>query len=225
MITISYGILTHNEDESLSKLLALLVSILTTEDEIVIIDDFSYNKKTLEILRYYSSLPQVKLYKKHLGNNFGQQKNFLNQNCSKKYIFNLDADELPSLFLLQNLPFILNQHEDIDLFWLPRINIISNVTEEYLSKQSWSINANGWVNWPDYQGRIYKNKTSIKWKNKVHESIAGFHKSLYFPEDINYSLWHQKTIERQLQQILFYDKFNFWKIEIKRKLRSLFLKN
>ena len=43
---ISYSILTHNEDESLQRLLEFLVKHKDEEDEIVILDDFSDNKKT-----------------------------------------------------------------------------------------------------------------------------------------------------------------------------------
>ena len=35
----------------------------------------------------------------------------------------------------------------------------------------WNVNDKGWVNWPDYQWRIWKNKPKIKWKNKVHEVL------------------------------------------------------
>ena len=41
---ISYSILTHNEDESLQKLLEFLVKHKDEEDEIVILDDYSDNQ-------------------------------------------------------------------------------------------------------------------------------------------------------------------------------------
>jgi len=47
---ISYSVLTHNEDTSLQKLLEFLVKHKDEEDEIVILDDYSDNKKTIEIL-------------------------------------------------------------------------------------------------------------------------------------------------------------------------------
>ena len=47
---ISYSILTHNEDDSLMKLLEFLVKHKDEEDEIVILDDYSDNEKTKEIL-------------------------------------------------------------------------------------------------------------------------------------------------------------------------------
>ena len=50
MISISYSILTHNETDSLLNLLNYLVDNKDTEDEIVILDDFSDNQKTIDIL-------------------------------------------------------------------------------------------------------------------------------------------------------------------------------
>ena len=53
---ISYSLLTHNEDESLLKLLEFLVEHKDEEDEIVILDDYSDNKKTQEILDVMTSI-------------------------------------------------------------------------------------------------------------------------------------------------------------------------
>ena len=47
---ISYAILTHNETDSLEKLLNFLTEYKDEEDEIVVLDDYSDNKKTKEIL-------------------------------------------------------------------------------------------------------------------------------------------------------------------------------
>ena len=57
---ISYSILTHNETDSLQKLLDFLIKWKDDEDEIVILDDYSNNEKTIEILDVYSSLYEMK---------------------------------------------------------------------------------------------------------------------------------------------------------------------
>ena len=44
--SISYSILTHNETDSLLKLIEFLVDYKDDEDEIVILDDYSENKET-----------------------------------------------------------------------------------------------------------------------------------------------------------------------------------
>ena len=63
-----------------------------------------------------------------------------------------------------------------------------------------------WVNWPDYQWRIWKNKPEIKWKNKVHEVLEGHKKYAPLPAMEDLCLYHHKTIEKQEKQNNFYEK-------------------
>ena len=63
---ISYSILTHNEDESLQTLLEFLVKHKDEEDEIVILDDFSDNPKTIEILDVMTSMYEMTYEQRHL---------------------------------------------------------------------------------------------------------------------------------------------------------------
>ena len=92
---ISYSILTHNEDESLLKLLEFLVKHKDEEDEIVILDDYSDNPKTKEILDAMTSMHEMTFEQRHLLKDYAGQKNYLKRMCSGDYIFNVDADELP----------------------------------------------------------------------------------------------------------------------------------
>ena len=50
---ISYSMLVHNEDKTLEKLLKFLVKWKHEDDEIVILDDYSDNEKTKQILDFY----------------------------------------------------------------------------------------------------------------------------------------------------------------------------
>ena len=50
---ISYSMLVHNETDTLEKLLKFLVKWKHEDDEIVILDDYSDNQKTIEILDFY----------------------------------------------------------------------------------------------------------------------------------------------------------------------------
>lgn len=60
------------------------------------------------------------------------------------------------------------------------------------------------INWPDYQGRIYKKSDTIKWQNKVHETLVGFKKYATFPTARQFSLLHYKSIQTQEKQNQFY---------------------
>ena len=49
---ISYSMLVHNETNTLEKLLEFLVKYKQTQDEIVILDDYSDNEKTKKNIRF-----------------------------------------------------------------------------------------------------------------------------------------------------------------------------
>jgi GT2 family glycosyltransferase len=74
---ISYSILTHNETDSLLKLIDFLVSFKDEEDEIVILDDYSDNEKTKEILDSMCSIHEIKFEQRHLLKDYASQKNHL----------------------------------------------------------------------------------------------------------------------------------------------------
>ena len=71
---ISYSILTHNEDESLQRLLEFLVKHKDEEDEIVILDDFSDNPKTIEILDVMTSMHEMTFEQRHLLKDYDKDK-------------------------------------------------------------------------------------------------------------------------------------------------------
>ena len=123
MIT-SYSILTHNESDSLLKLIEFLVKHKDEEDEIVILDDYSDDEKTKEILDSMCSIHEIKFEQRHLLKDYGSQKNHLKNMCTGDYIFNLDADELPNKWLMKNIKEILEANPTIDLFWIPRVNTL-----------------------------------------------------------------------------------------------------
>ena len=203
---ISYSLLTHNETDSLYKLIDFLVKHKDEEDEIVILDDYSDNEKTKEILDAMCSIHEIKFEQRHLLNDYGELKNYLKRMCAGDYIFNLDADELPHKSLITNIKPILEANPTIDLYWVPRVNTVEGLTQEHISKWRWQVNEKGWVNFPDYQGRIWRNRPNIMWKNKVHEVLTGYKEHTYLPAEEQFSFYHPKTIDRQEKQNEFYEQ-------------------
>jgi hypothetical protein len=65
-----------------------------------------------------------------------------------------------------------------------------NQTQNHILKWGWRVNEKGWVNYPDYQQRIFKNIDRIKWVNKVHERIVGARTTEPFPDGFNLNLIH-----------------------------------
>ena len=201
---ISYSILTHNEDKSLMKLLEFLVKHKDEEDEIVILDDHSDNPKTIEILDVMTSMHDIKYEQRHLLKDYAGQKNHLTRMCSGDYIINIDADEMPHKQLMKNIKSILESNPTIDLYWVPRINTVDGLTQEHINKWGWQVNEKGWVNFPDYQGRIWRNRPNIMWKNPVHEVLYGYKEHTYLPAEEEFCFYHPKDIDKQEKQNEFY---------------------
>lgn len=201
---ISYAITVCNELEEVKRLVNFLLSNKRTEDEIVILFD---DKGTEEVWNY---LIQVEgdiaiLHRAQFRNDFSEWKNKLTSLCDGDYIFQIDADELPTESLISNLPYILEVNQEVDVFLVPRINTVEGLTQQHIRQWRWMVNEKGWVNFPDYQWRIYRNDPSIKWKNKVHEVIEGHKTSTLLPAEEAYCLYHPKTIDRQERQNNYYD--------------------
>jgi glycosyltransferase involved in cell wall biosynthesis len=203
---ISYAILTHNEGEYIEQVLKFLTDNKGLNDEIVVVDDYSSDPLSKAILEEYEGMGLIKLFKRELNSNFGEQKNYLTSLCSGDYIFQIDADELPTVWLMHNLAEILESNPDCEVYLVPRINTVEGLTETHIQKWGWNVNDKGWINFPDYQWRIYRNNPKIKWVNKVHERLVGFGVYATLPAESEYCLSHAKEISRQESQNEFYDK-------------------
>jgi hypothetical protein len=204
---ISYAITVCSELVEIQRLISHLVKYKRKQDEIVVVYDIINGSKGVEeFLRSHSINGEFKWYPYSFDNNFADLKNYLTTLCTGNYIFQVDADEIPHIGLMENLPEILSSN-DIDVILVPRVNTVEGLTDEHIQKWGWRVNSEGWVNWPDYQWRIYKKDyPKIKWEGKVHEKIVGYSTYTWLPEDVSLSLSHPKTIERQEKQNNLYDK-------------------
>ena len=200
---ISYGITVHNESEELNKLLEILVHKTDPDDEIVIVQDGD-DKNVKGVIESYSTDSRVIHYNRKLDGNFSDQKNSVIEKSSGDYIFHIDADEYPHETLLSQLKQIL-EINDVDLLWIPRVNTIEGMEEHHIQKWGWRITENNWVNYPDYQARVFRNREDIRWTRPLHEYISGCDTYSHLPPHESLSLYHPKTIQKQEQQNLFYN--------------------
>jgi glycosyltransferase involved in cell wall biosynthesis len=205
---ISYGITVHNEAEELIKLLEVLNKNIDDEDEIVVCVDGD-DEKVEAVLGEYLSEDEAIVYKRKLDGNFSDQKNSVIEKSTGDYIFHIDADEYPNEILIQQLKQILEMN-DVDLVWIPRVNTIDGMEQKHIDKWGWRVTENSWVNYPDYQARVFKRDKSIRWTRPLHEYIKGCKTYSHLPPHEELSLYHPKTIEKQEKQNLFYNK-NFSK--------------
>jgi len=206
-LKVSYGITVHNEAEELIKLLEVLSKNIDDEDEIVVCVDGD-DEKVEAVLGEYLSENKAIVYKRKLEGNFADHKNSVIEKSSGDYIFHIDADEYPNEILLQQLKQIL-EINDVDLVWIPRVNTVDGFTEQDVQKWGWRVTENGWVNYPDYQARVFRNREDIRWTRPLHEYIIGCKTYAHLPPQEELSLYHPKTKEKQEQQNKFYmDNFN-----------------
>lgn len=203
---ISFAITVCDELIELHNLVNLLLTYIDLEsDEIVIqCDSKKTNNLVINYLKNLEKICNVSYFE--FDNDFAKLKNSLNSKCTKPYIFQLDADELPDIFLLTNLKNILIDNPDIELFSIPRENYVSGITEKHLNEWKWNIDQIGRVNFPDYQGRLYKNHPNIKWTRKVHEYITGARNRANLPPDKRFSLLHNKHINKQEKSFNYYSE-------------------
>ena len=201
---ISYGITVHNEAEELERLLGKLLISIDEEDEVVIcVDGDDIGVK--DVVELYSIDSRVIHYDRKLDKDFSAQKNSVIEKSSGDYIFHIDADEYPNEILLQQLKEILTIN-DVDLIWIPRVSTVDGYTQEDVQKWGWRVTENNWINYPDYQARVFRNHKDIRWTRPLHEYITGCKTYAHLPPQEELSLYHPKTKEKQEQQNKFYNQ-------------------
>lgn len=203
---ISYAITVCNEFVEIQKLVNFLKEVKRKQDEIVILyDQKNGNEEVANWLTKMNKYPNIQFWRGFFDGHFADWKNKLTEYCEGDYIFQIDADEIPSETLIENLPAILESNPDNEVYLVPRVNKVKGIMPEHLRKWNWRLDDEGRINWPDYQWRIWKNNPDIKWINKVHERLEGFKKYAPLPQDESFALYHPKDIVRQEKQNAYYD--------------------
>jgi hypothetical protein len=204
---ISYAITVCNEFIEIQRLIHFLLKNKRYQDEIVVLFDKANGDIEVEsFLRSHSINGEFSWHSAEFQGHFADWKNKLTSFCKGDYIFQIDADEYPNELLISHLPDLLELNPDNEVYLVPRANTVEGLTEEHVQKWGWHVMANGHINWPDYQWRIWKNIPEIKWINKVHEKLDGFRTYSMLPADTQaLCLYHPKTIQKQEKQNAYYD--------------------
>ena len=215
---ISYGITVYNEHKELDNLLFHLSKHIREEDEVIVTqdtskigdksimqDEFYALEKVLEKYEYGNYFNNFKVNTFDFKKDFAALKNYTKSQCSGDFIFHIDADEIPNEILIEQLPQIL-EINNTDLIWVPRINIVNGITSWHLEHWHWNQTEQGWINFPDYQARIFRNTDDIKWVKPVHEVIDGAKTYSHLPPHEELTLKHEKDIVRQEVQNKLYDQ-------------------
>lgn len=203
---ITYAITVCNEQHEIIRLVEMLFDNKRPQDDIVVLyDQTNGNSEIPAWLTKKSKYPGFQFWRGFFNGNFADWKNTLKEYCNGDYIFQIDADEYPNKELFTYLPVLLESNPDNEVYLVPRVNTVEGLTEEHIAKWGWKVDDKGWVNYPDYQWRIWKNKPEIKWKNKVHEVLDGYKTYAALPANEALSLYHPKDIKRQEKQNKYYD--------------------
>ena len=204
---ISYAIPVCNEFVEIQQLVSFLLENKRSEDEIVVLYDSKNGDKEVEsYLRKMNTEKSLFRWESYsFDGNFAAMKNRLNSLCTGDYIFQIDADEMVTEYMVRILPQILAANTETDLIRVPRINRVEGLTEAHIQKWGWIVDGKGRINWPDMQWRIYKNDPRIKWHGEVHEKIIGHATHSILPLEEDFALIHNKTIKRQEKQNAYYD--------------------
>jgi hypothetical protein len=208
MINITYAVTVCNELEEITKLINFLHPRIKSSDEILIqYDEDSTTDAVKQYLLIISQLhnTNIRVISYPLNNDFASFKNNLKNHANGIFIFQIDADEIPSEYLVENLSDFIEFNKDVDLFFVPRINTVDGLTPKHIKKWGWNVNEKGWVNFPDYQTRLYRRTSEIEWVGNVHERIVGYNTLSVLPSEEEYCLYHPKQIERQEKQNAYYD--------------------
>ena len=142
MIKISYAITVCDEFLEIQRLISILLKQKRIEDEVVVLVDLTKNTPTSELLGYLhklSSNNSITLIEDKFQNHFADWKNRLTRGCKGDYIFQIDADEIPNELLIGNLPAILSENPDNEVYYVSRVNTVSGLTPEHIKKWNWRI--------------------------------------------------------------------------------------
>ena len=195
---ISYAICVCNEHNELNSLLSFLSRVADSEDEInILVDSGKVTEEVRAVLKKFEK--RIVVNERKFCGNFSKHRNYHITKCKGEYIFVLDADEIPQEALVKNI-----RNFDSDILYVPRMNIIPGHTEEWCKRMKFSVNEVGWINWPDYQGRYFKNNGKILWSLGLHERLIGSDKVAQLQANPQLALWHVKSVEKQDKQDAFY---------------------
>ncbi len=236
-MNISYLIAVHNEHLELKRLLDQLFQYLSPDDEIVIQgDQGKVTDEVVSVIRPRLKDNRVKYIEFPLNKDFSKFKNNLLKQATKEYSFLIDADELLHPNLISNVKLLITANPDVEMFILPRFNVVDGLTFDYAKSQNWRVNeifidkktieflkfesnlVSNVVNFNDPQERLFKTNENFRYEGKVHERIKGYQTYSILPTpasnglnsfiDLSWCILHIIDFERQKKQNNFYKKIN-----------------
>ncbi|MDP3024607.1 MAG: glycosyltransferase family 2 protein [candidate division Zixibacteria bacterium] len=157
MPRISAIVITYNEEKNIQRCL----ESLSWADEIVVVDSFSQDR-TKDIASSFTD----KIF--DLGwQGFGKQKEIARTKASYDWVLSVDADEVVSEKLKEEIKSVINKNDSLDGYYIPRL---SNFLGRWIKHSGW---------YPDYVLRLFRKDKARFDDSPVHEKLildgkAGF---------------------------------------------------
>jgi hypothetical protein len=120
---ISYAITVCNEKKEVKRLVDFLLANKRQQDEIVVLyDQKNGDKAVIDMLVKLNKLPNFQVWRGFFEGHFADWKNKLTEYCTGDYIFQIDADEIPTKTLIDNIPNIIENNPFNEVYLVPRVN-------------------------------------------------------------------------------------------------------
>jgi len=177
---LSAVIITFNEEKKIDRCLSTLKWV----DEIVVVDSFSTDSTVNKCKKY-----EAKVYQHAWPGNYSIQRNIAIGHASHDWVLSLDADEVVTKSLCDEIQELLRMGPDADAYGIPR--------REYLSGRF--ISAGGF--YPQYLIRLYR-KSLGEWINPLHERFVTRGNT----KNLQNSILHDGSPTFKI----FMDKFNYY---------------
>ena len=183
----SVCMISYNDEECIRDTMENVTPYVT--DDFVITDGGSTDK-TISIIEEYGN----NLIHRKWADNFEIQKNNSLDHANQEWRIWIDADETYEPIFWNQLCWYIRDADSrgVDCINVPRINTVDGVTQEFADQNSWNLSYFNWVNYPDYQQRIFK--SHCKFAGRTHERIINVKKDAAL---VGVHCKHPKTLERQ----------------------------
>ncbi|MDD1751293.1 MAG: glycosyltransferase family 2 protein [Methanothrix sp.] len=177
---ISAVIITGNEEKKIERCLKSIDWV----DEIIVVDSFSTDR-TVEICKRYTD----KIYQHTWPHSSSEQRKFADRYANNDWVLALDADEVVTIGLRDEIIKVFTSEPHADLFMIPR--------QEYVAGK-W-IKAGGW--YPQYKTLLYR-KSMGEWIGPIHLKVITRGAIV----NLNHPILHDGYASFRV----FMDKFNYY---------------
>ena len=178
------AMITFNDIECVQKTLDNVRPYITG---CFVVTDGGSTDGTLELLHNFQKEvnsecgeEKVKIFDNKWPDSFDTQKNYSLDRCKNDWRVWIDADETYESLFWNQLPWYIDSAErnGVDCINIPRINTITDLNPQqlydYVQKNNWGVAYFGYINYPDYQQRVFK--INCRFAGRTHERIVSMEK-------------------------------------------------